>query len=80
MSNTAGQDVCQLVVANDTDYAYVSLNRHSFVTEYTYDEYLTPGFYYWHVRCKRASQWGMWSDNGNFTHTTGPVYFDWTIK
>jgi hypothetical protein len=80
LSQWGDKNICQLEVSNQTDFAALELNRHTFVTEYTYDEYLTPGSYYWRVRCKRGQEWGMWSDKGNFTHINNSVFFDWTIN
>jgi len=80
LSQNGNANICQLMISNQSNFASLELNRHTYTSEYTYDEYMPPGSYFWRVRCKKGQEWGMWSDIGNFTHATSSIYFDWTIK
>ena len=73
-------NVCQLVVDDNSSFANPEINHRLYITEYTYDEYLDNGVYYWKVRCMTNDRWSYWSDVWRFNKTGDySIYFDWTI-
>jgi hypothetical protein len=71
---------CHFIVDDNVTFSRIDINKHTYYTEYTYDQYLATGTYYWKARCQRNGIWSAWSDTKSFTHIEGnDIYFDWTI-
>jgi len=72
-------DQSQMIMDDNRTFSNPEINKHTWITEYNYDEYLPPGNYYWKARSMRNGKWGMWSDTRLIEYTSGSIYFDWTV-
>lgn len=72
-------DQSQMIFDDNRTFSTPEINKHTWITEYTYDEFMPPGRYYWKARSMRNGKWGMWSDTRQIEYTSGSIYFDWTV-